>query len=79
MKTFNNTDLFTGYLKQLLVNFNLPKLKIYTQSYKDYYTKNNEESSEILSSSTIGRIAEEPSRYFPYIRNNEIQEYINGE
>ena len=89
MKKFNNSDLFTGYLKQLLHNFNLPKIKVYTKEHQKYAeTHNGEESPEILSTvkadltdytTNSQTTASKNIRYFPYIKNGEIQEYINGE
>ena len=77
MKKFNNTDLFTGYLKQLLHNFNLPKIKVYTKEHAKYKLANNEESPEILSSVQSNKNETFKNvRYFPYIKNGEIQEYI---
>ena len=86
MRKFNTSDLFTGYIKQLLHNFNLPKIKVYTEQHRQYALKNedknniNRESPEILgtlkasSENTIKNV-----RYFPYIKDGEIQEYINNE
>ena len=37
MEKFNNTTLFTGYLKQLLHNYNLPKYKVYTKDQQNWH------------------------------------------
>ena len=81
MRKFNTSDLFTGYIKQLLHNFNLPKIKVYTEQHRQYALKNEDkESPEILgtvkasSDNTMKNV-----RYFPYIKDGEIQEYINNE
>ena len=31
--------MFTGYLKQLLASFNLPKYKVYTKEQQEYFNK----------------------------------------
>ena len=84
MKKFNTSDIFTGYLKQLLKTFNLPKLKVYTKEHQDYYEKYRIERADILNTITEAINAEgEPyfpndTHYVPYIKDGKIQEYING-
>lgn len=75
MKKFNTSDLFTGYLKQLLHDFNLPKIKVYTKKHREYFNKHNEESAEILSTSQNTDLN---VRHFPYLKDGQIQEYINN-
>ena len=77
MEKFNNTTILTGYLKQLLHNYNLPKYKIYTREHEKYLLKNGTESPEIFN--TIpNKSSTNVTLYVPYIKDNTIQEYING-
>ena len=36
MFKFNNDHIFTGYLKQVLSSFHLPKCKVYTKEQQKY-------------------------------------------
>lgn len=79
MRKFNSADLFTGYLKQLLHDFNLPKIKVYTKNHQHYRDLHLMESPEILGTKHFKQNSGLLNvRYFPYLRNGEIQEYIEN-
>ena len=50
MLKFNNTHIFTGYLKQLLSKVYIPTCKVYTSSYGDYLARTGEEDPKIIRS-----------------------------
>ncbi len=74
MLKFNNNHIFTGYLKQLLSNFNLPNCKIYTQEYADYYDTHGTEDPRVIESiSTLGKGC--MAMQTNYIKDRAIQHF----
>ena len=80
MFKFNSEHILTGYIKQLLASFNLPKYRIYTRKNAEYFKQYGREHFIVES-----ELPRKDSKYFPehlriapYIKDEEIKIYTNG-
>lgn len=80
MFNFNSTHIITGYIKQLLHDFNLPYYRIYTAEHAKYFAEHGAESPEIIGTVKKPTAAEAQvyasSYYVNYIKNNSLQKYV---
>lgn len=75
MFKYNNTHIFTGYLKQMLSAVNIPTCKIYTKDFSEYYTKYGKEDPRVIESiDTLN--SERLATRVNYLRNNELYNFF---
>lgn len=78
MFKFDNTHIFTGYLKQKLSSVNIPTCKIYTNEFVRYLEEHGQEDPRIVESyDTIVYDANEKllATRINYLKNNELYNY----
>jgi hypothetical protein len=78
MFKYNNTHIFTGYLKQLLSSVSLPTCKIYTREFEEYYSQHGKEDPRILESFDAVD-DKQPSVRVNYLKNNAPCCYFNSQ
>jgi hypothetical protein len=82
MFKFDNTHIFTGYLKQLLSTFNLPTCRIYTKEFADYLAQHGKEDPRVIESFdnityTNNDISKQRiAARVNYLKSNELYNYF---
>lgn len=84
MLKYDNTHIFTGYLKQLLSSCQLPACRIYTKEFADYYTTYGKEDPRVIESfdtllyhrDGTSETKKRSAYYTNYLKNNELYNFL---
>lgn len=85
MFKFNDTNILTGYIKEMLASFNLPCYKVYTRQQQKHFEETGEELNVVASQK-----ASKPSNnsdntpiqhpcFISYIKDGAVQQYVKNE
>lgn len=76
MFKYNNTHIFTGYLKQLLSSVNIPTCKIYTKEFARYAEQHNGEEDPRVIESFDTLSEDRLAVRINYLIGNELYNYL---
>ena len=74
MFKFNDTNILTGYIKEMLASFNLPRYKVYTRQQREHFEKTGKELNVVVSQDA----SEEHPCFVSYIKDGSVQQYIKN-
>ena len=81
MFKFNDTNILTGYIKEMLASFNLPCYKVYTRQQREHFEKTGEELN-VIASQEASKASEETKAKHPcfisYIKEGAVQQYFKN-
>ena len=81
MFKFNDTNILTGYIKEMLASFNLPCYKVYTRQQREHFEETGEELN-VIASQEASNASEEATEKHPcfvsYIKDGSVQQYVKN-
>ena len=81
MFKFNDTNILTGYIKEMLASFNLPSYKVYTRQQREHFEETGEELNVIVSQEASQSSDEAPKKhpcFVSYIKDGSVQQYVKN-
>ena len=81
MFKFNDTNILTGYIKEILASFNLPSYKVYTRQQREHFEETGEELNVIASqeaSKASDKAPEKHPCFISYIKDGSVQQYFKN-
>ena len=81
MFKFNDTNILTGYIKEMLASFNLPCYKVYTRQQREHFEETGEELN-VIASQEASRDPDNAQIQHPcfisYIKDGAVQQYFKN-
>ena len=81
MFKFNDTNILTGYIKEMLASFNLPCYKVYTRQQREHFEETGEELNVIASQEASKASDTAPEKhpcFVSYIKDGSVQQYVKN-
>ena len=81
MFKFNDTNILTGYIKEMLASFNLPSYKVYTRQQREHFEETGEELNVIASQEASKASDTTPEKhpcFISYIKEGSVQQYFKN-
>ena len=81
MFKFNDTNILTGYIKEMLASFNLPSYKVYTRQQREHFEETGEKLNVIASQEASKASETAPEKhpcFVSYIKEGSVQQYFKN-